>query len=794
MIVNFIKIALRNFYRNKSITLIKILGLALGLAVTFFILIYVSTETSYNDYNKKKERIFRINQFNNIHGWKSENTSFPMKEALLEEFPVIEEATRIISLNDIKVSIDERKFENNQMLCVDKSFFEIFTMPLISGDLSQMNLDYNVVLTESFARKVFGSTDIIGKAFTMISGEDEFQLNVVAIVKDIPTTSTLTADFFTNIELGLNQANKRMFWSDGKERDPEFYRDNWSTNFLQTYVLFDKSNKNIEFEKELKVLEQKYLEDTTERDFYIQNLEDIYLHSGDMFGSDRLGDLKSLYIFSAIAFLVLLIACINYIILTISQVLTRSKEIGIRKIIGANRTNLLKQASVESIILILVTVPLAFVLIEQFRPSLEQIIDKKILLVYNTKFVVGFILIIFFVIFFPAMNTVYFLNRITPLTILKKEAIRSKQGFNFRKVLITFQYIIFIVLVVVAIGIKRQIDFSIHGDLGFNPENKLVLEVGEIVKSGKYSMLKNELLKSPEVENISGAMWLPPSNSRMSFSYQDTSAGDMTIKLEALFVDKDFIENFEIELIEGKSFNEFENPDWKVLVNESTAEMLGKETILGKTIWNGEVVGIVKDFRFHSVHEKVQPMMLVVGEHMIREMVVRFHNNLNQEKLVGIKDQINSLFPEMKADPEYLTDRFDNLYKKEKRLGVLLSVFSFLAIFIASIGLLGLTIFTTKKESKNIAIRKVNGASSFIIWKLLIRGYVRLIAMALIIAVPISYYILEKWLQSFAYRTMVEWWIFIAAGVLALIISLLTVSWYSLKASRRNPVVSLRYE
>jgi putative ABC transport system permease protein len=173
---------------------------------------------------------------------------------------------------------------------------------------------------------------------------------------------------------------------------------------------------------------------------------------------------------------------------------------------------------------------------------------------------------------------------------------------------------------------------------------------------------------------------------------------------------------------------------------------------------------------------------------------VRFHNNLNQEKLLGIKDQINSLFPEMKADPEYLTDRFDNLYKKEKRLGVLLSVFSFLAIFIASIGLLGLTIFTTKKESKNIAIRKVNGASSLTIWKLLIRGYVKLIAMALIIAVPISYYILEKWLQSFAYRTMVEWWIFIAAGVLALIISLLTVSWYSLKASRRNPVVSLRYE
>jgi putative ABC transport system permease protein len=796
MITNYIKIAFRNFSRNKSISSIKIIGLALGLAVTFFILIYISTETSYNDYNKNKERIFRVNQYNYTHGWGSSHTPFPMRDALVEGFPTIENATRITNLNNVNVEVRTSSFEVNQILCVDQSFFEIFTINKMIGDFSQFDHDINnVVLTESSALKFFGTIDIINKSFKFISGNAEFNLNVVAVIKDIPTTSTIKGDFICTIELGLNQVNKRMIWSNGRDRAPEFYRQNWSTSFLETYIMFKNKANTIDFDEKLKQLEADHLEDTTESNYYLQNVEDIYLYSKDIFGSDYLGDINSIYVFSAIAFLVLLIACINYILLSISQIITRSKEIGIRKIAGAKRTDLLKQISLESFILVIITIPLAFILIEQFRPVLEQIIKKQIILIYNWKFLLGFLSIICFVIFIPGLNIMYFLNKISPLSILKIDKKKPSYGFNLKKTLIVLQFIIFIVLVVVAIGIKKQIDFSTHNNLGFNPENKIVIQAKELVKAGKYSTLKTELLKNPQIKNISGAMWLPPSNSRMSFSHMDTTFSDEPINLEALFVDQDFIENFEIQLLEGKSLCEFgNNADRKILVNESSAEILGGNTIIGKNIWGGEVVGIVKDFRFHSVHEKIQPMLLVLGEFMVNEMVISYNVPITQEITDNLILDLHEFQEFIISEPELLEDKFKSLYEKELRLGILIGIFSFIAIFIASIGLLGITIFTTKQQTKNIAIRKVNGASMVVIWRLLMSGYIKLILIALILAVPIAYYLLNKWLQNFAYRTSIEWETFLIAGILAVFISMLTISWYSLKAARRNPVNSLRYE
>lgn len=794
MTLNYIKTALRNFNRNKSITVIKILGLALGLAVTFFILIYVSTETSYNDYNKKRERIFRINQVDSKYGWKSANTPFPMRDGLISNFPEIEESVRIIYINNIEVNKGTQIFKDNRILCTDSSFFEVFTVQKIVGNFSDFKNNNSVVLTKTAAIKYFGTIDIINEPLECKSGEEKFILNVIAVIEDLPQTSTLKADFISTINIGLDQANKRMIWSDGKERASEFYRTNWKTNFLETFVLFQNENNALDFDKKLKLLEEKYLEDTTERDYYIQNLEDIYLHSKDISGNENLGDLNSIYIFSVIAFLVLLIACINYIILSISQIITRTKEIGIRKISGANQFDLFNQISIESFLIILFTVPLSFILIEQFRPMLETVLGKQVILSYNLKFILGFVGILIFVVFVPGMNIMYYLNKISPVSILRKENQNSKQKLSLRKALIILQFIIFISLVVLSLGIKKQIEFSTQNNLGFNPENKLVIQVASLVKEDKFQTLKTELLKVPEIKNVSGAMWLPPSNSRMTFNYSDSIYTE-PINMEALFVDQDFIETFDIKLVEGKSLSEFEtNPDWKILVNESAAKMLGRDKIIGRTIWNGEVIGIVNDFRFHSVHEVIHPMILIAGEHMIREMVVSFNYQINDKDGLGLKSVLEDFYTYIEKEPELLSERFKNLYEKENRLGSLIGIFSFLAIFIASIGLLGITIFNTKKQTKNIAIRKVNGASPIIIWKLLISNYVKLIIIALFIAIPISYLILNTWLQGFAYRISIEWWLFAVAGILALFISIATISWYSFKAARQNPVNGLRYE
>ncbi len=795
MITNYIKTALRNFYRNRSITLIKILGLAIGLAVTFFILIYISTETSYNDNFLKKEKIYRVNQQNYLHNWKTMQTSFPFRDELINDYPEIELATRIIHLYDLDVKMNDQIFSENHLVCVDKSFFDMFTTDRLNGDFSMFaDNNYQVVITESMAKKYFGTINVINEPLKIKTEDNEYVLNVIAIIKDLPHTSTIKFDFIAHIELGLEQANNILTWSDGIDRNINFYRTDWETNFLETYILLKNGKNVIGFDQKLKNFEAKHLRDTTERDYYLQNLGDIYLHSKDIIGSGALGDLNSIYIFSAIAFLVLLIACINYIILSISQIITRTKEIGIRKITGANQSDLFKQISIESLIVILFTIPLSFILIEQFRPVLENIIEKQIIMTYNLKFVLGFISVIIFVIFIPGLNIVYYLNRISPISILGKELHKSVQRFNLRKILIIIQFVIFIVLVVLALGIRRQLGFSTRDNLGFNPYNKIVVQVKELVKGGKYQTLKDELLKNPDITNVSGAMWLPPSNGRMSLSYSDSNIVE-PIKLEALFVDKDFIETFGLNLISGKSLSEFEtNSNNKIVVNEEAAQLIGEDNLIGRRLWSGEIVGIVNNFRIHSVHEKIQPMILVVGDLMIREMVVSFVNGKSKSQKLLIESQIQKIYPDMNVESEILIERFDTLYKKEKRLGLLITIFSFLAIFIASIGLLGLTIFTTKKQSKNIAIRKVNGASSLSILKMLLNDYIKLIFIAFLIAVPISYYLLNAWLQNFAYRMNIEWWLFIIAGFIALIITIITIGWYSLKAARRDPVHSLRYE
>ena len=795
MITNYIKIAFRNFYLHKSITFIKILGLALGLAVTFFILFYISTETSYNNFHQNKERIFVINNYDYLGGWKSRETCYPLRDAIINEMPEIQLSTRLIKFDDFSLKKENDLFSESKMICVDKEFFDIFTIIKKAGSFERFtDNDLNIAISESAALKYFGSIDIINRPIDIIIGNRESTLNIVAVFKDLPKLSTVKANFIATTEFGVEQLNAKMMWSDGVDREADFYRKSWDSSFLETYILLKNKNQANGFDKKLNDVIKKHESDPTyEQDFYIQNLSDIYLKSADMLDKDEMGDLNSIIIFATIALLVLIIACINYIILSVTQIINRTKEVSVRKILGAKQSDLFKQISVESVIMILITLPIAFIFIEQFRPIMEEMIRKQFMVTYNWKLLFGLIGIIGFVVFVPGLNIMHYLNRISSISIFQKSKNISLKKFSMRKLLIIFQYVIFIVLIVLALGIRNQINFITKSDLGFNPKNKVVLQVVDYIKNGKYQTLKNELLKYPEVENVSAAMWLPPSTGKMMVDYSDTTMTE-SIQLEALFVDHDFIETFDIDLIEGQSLSEYNGSDGlKVIANQQACKLMGDD-IIGKKFWGGDIVGVASDFRFHSANEIVKPMVLIAGGPMMREMVINLKDEINESFLNKLTEDLVVNFPDLDTDFEILTERFDKLYNKEKRQAKLIGIYSFLAIFIASIGLLGLTISTAQKQTKSIAIRKVNGATTTLIWKLLISGYVRLIAIAFIIAAPFAYYFLNKWLQSFSYKTNIAWWIFVLSAVLAILISLITVSWYSIKAARKNPVNSLRYE
>ena len=792
MLVHYIKTAVRNFLRNKSITVIKILGLALGLASIFFILIFIIQETSYNKYLENSENIYRIIQQNNVHHWKTPKSPYLLHDELLASYPEVKKVARIFDFHSTQIDINQETFNAENYICADQDFFEIFKPNIIIGNISEFENDpYQVAISKSTAQKYFGTTDVINKDLTVLSFGEQIQVIIKAVYEDFPVTSTIHPNFISPIELLMLRINDYMPFTDNIERDVSFYKENWELEIFRTYILYDDKANPASFAKISDDITARKFENPEDRAFYLQPVTDVYLQSEDILESDEKGNLTSIYIFSAVAILVLLIASINYIILSTSQIVSRTKEIGVRKILGAQKKSLLKLLFTESFLISIVAFILAFIIIEQFRPLINQIFDKQIIILFNWKMILGTLFIFSIVVIAPAVYMIYYFNKISPIDIMRKEKMYTHHKFNLKKVMLALQYIIFIGLVIGSTGILNQLRFAMHSDLGFNPDNKIVIPVGELVKAGKFQTAKQELSKINDIKNISGAMWLPPSNNRMSVNMSLPDEPAEKINVEGLFVDKDFIETFNLELLKGNPFSFYgENAQGKVIINEKTHQYYR----LDDEIWGSEIVGVVNDFKFHSFHEQTGPMFLAVGDYMIRNMVIHYKTKDISSLIEQVKETLLEVYPQMQFNHSFLTDNFDELYKEEKRIAVLISVFSFLAIFIASLGLLGITIFTTKKQTKNIAIRKVNGASTASIFKLFVSDYILLIIIALIIASPLAYYLLNRWLQNFAYQTNLPWWMFIFAGLLALFFTLITISWYSLKAARKNPVESLRYE
>ena len=792
MLANYITTALRNFYRNKSITFIKILGLALGLASIFFILIFIIQETSYNKYLSNSDRIYRIIQQNNVHHWKTPQSPYGLRDELLANYPEIKKAARVFDFHSTQIDVNQQTFNAENYICTDQDFFDIFKPNIIHGNISEFDKDpYQLAISKSTAEKYFGTTDVINKVLKVLSFGKEMQVLIKAVYEDFPVTSTIQPDFISPLELSLMQINKYMMSSDNTEFKVSYYKENWDLEIFRMYILCDKHVNPASFAKISDDITTRKFENPDDRAFYLQSITDVYLQSDDILGGDVKGSLKSIYVFSAVALLVLLIASINYIILSTSQIVSRTKEIGVRKILGAQKKSLLKLLLTESLIISGLAFILSFIIIEQFRPLINQFFNKQIIIQFNWEMILGTLFIFGVVVIAPTVYMMHYFNKISPIDIMRKEKMYAHRKFNLKKVMLALQYIIFIGLVIGSIGIVKQLRYAMHSDLGFNPSDKLVISVGELVQAGKFKTAKQELLKINEIKNISGAMWLPPSNGRMSVNMSIPENPTESFNIEGLFVDKDFIETFDMKLVEGNSFRIYgENARGKVIINEKARQFYE----LGDDIWGGEIVGVVEDFYFHSLHEKIEPMFLVVGDFMIRNMVIHYSTNDISTLTSKIKQVLSSVYPQMEFNHSFLTDTFDELYKEEKQMAVLISIFSFIAIFIASIGLLGITIFTTKKQTKNIAIRKVNGASSARIFLLFVSDYIKLIAIALIIASPVAYYFLNRWLQNFAYQTNIAWWMFIFAGLLALLFTLITISWYSIKAARKNPVESLRYE
>lgn len=799
MFRNHLKTALRRLARNRAVSAINILGLTLGMAVTFVILIYVFHELSYDDFQEKKNRIYRVVTEQKMHGWENASTPHPLADRLESDYPAIKTASRVGLLFDTRVRKGQEFLPENRFLCADPDFPRLFTMNVLRGNRGDfLDEPEDVVLTESMAGKYFGSLDILGETLEIKSAGERIVLKVSGVMKDLPETSTLEAGFFASTELFLSQIGKIAFSGGTGTLTPDDFRGSWDLDVFMTYLLVDEGFDEEKFDGQLARLEEEML-DPEKKGYHLQAMEDFYFHSGHLLSEYTVkGDLKQVYIFSLVAFLILLVASINYLLLGSAQALSRVREIGIRKITGATRKILFRQVLVESLLITIIAFPLSLILIEQARPVLIRFLEKDFIHYSSLGWEVipGFLLVVFLLSYIPGLFIVRYYSQINAASVVIEQNAPAGHKMRMHKVLMAVQFTVFLILVSCSLGIYQQLQYASHHDLGFEPEGVVTFSLGLRSDTEKdLQALKQELLNNPRIESVGAAMWALPSNNTMSYDLPMPDDPEQSVSIDALYVDRDFTRVMGIELLEGKPFSAFsdENDD-VVLINETARDRLQLEDPVGKKLGGNEITGVIKDFHHNSFRKKISPMMLIKKTPMARTMMVKVKGEPDKAVLSDMGQVYRSVLNASIFDYQFLSERFDELYKKERRLGIWLMLLSGIAIGISSMGLLGLTIFQARKRTREIAIRKVNGARVGHLMGLLSGNYLKLIVWAAVVSFPVSWWLLNLWLQNFAYQVDLSWGIFPGALMLAVVITLLTVGFQTYQAARANPADSLRHE
>jgi len=795
MLKNYIKTALRNILKNKTSSIINIIGLAIGLASSFIILLYVYHELSFDNYPENKKNTYRIITYKDKYDTYSPRTPYLLAPTLTKDFAEIDKITRIKTWPTVMIQNDETYIAENDFLSADNDIFSIFSYEILHGDPKSLLIDpYSVVLTESNAKKYFGNTNPVGQLLSLKIRNVEFDLNITGIIKDIPICSSLNAGFISTIEFGMRYTENNL----RAVKTP--WREAWDFEDFLTYISFNEKINTEYFEQKLESFSSQHIPDKMGQKFVysLQALKDIYLGSSGLSNNPTsTGNLFSIYIFTAIAIIIIFIAGANYTILTISRDQRRNKEMCIRKVSGAKRSGIVKQLLSESILVSLISLPFAFIIIEIFLPDINTFLRTNLnIYADNFLFILIFIFISVFIGFIAGLYISLYLSAFKPIDLLKGKLGKGRTKFFFRRILITMQIIIFVALIFCTGVIRKQINYSHKRDLGFNKESLIIIQSPNPEFVSRFEVFTDEIKKYPGVINVCGGLRMPPKNDRsMGYIYKGGNT-DEPYPIEVLYVDHNFIKTFEIDLIEGRDFNSNYNRDSSsnIIVNETAVKMLGFDNPVGEKVGLERIIGVIKDFNVHSLHEKIEPLMLYHTTSALREIAVQIDINNAERSINHIKDVWTELNPDKIFDYKYFNDALDNLYVSENKIGDIAWIFTLISVLIASMGLFGMSAFVASHKAKEIGIRKVLGSSVSGVLKTISLEYIILCGIANIIALPISWFIMTKWLQRFEYKTNIDIWIYIVAIVLSLLIVLLTMSFKTIMAANSDPADVLRYE
>ncbi|NKI31314.1 ABC transporter permease [Croceivirga thetidis] len=795
MLKNHIKLAWRNLIKNKKYTLINLAGLSIGMTCYILIALFIQYEVSFDRHHQKADRIYRVAQRQIGNEYRGTNefalAPLPLSKALVNDYPEVE---AVANLNqDFTLLINGNESYPEQGLSTDSSFFEVFSVPLLQGNIKEIFEDINtIVLTESLSKKLFGSDSPIGKS---IFYARDRKITVAGIIPDPPVYQHLQYSYLVSYKIRGYYPNDI---------------DNWVSNNYHAYLALYKDSDFKALEEKMQrynaVAKPAYEElgFNFYPEYFLQPLKDIHLKSNINMEIGRSGDIRYLYLFGSIALIILVLASINYINLATAKSAKRAKEVGVSKVLGAKKGNLIMQFLSESFLLSLCGGAIASILAFLFLPSFNGLLDQAIPFDFvGSWWILPLMILIALLIgVLSGLYPAFFLSSLSPVRALKGNFIRNHKEGNFlRNTLVVGQFVVAIALAIGSIIIHQQLSYIQNKKLGYSKEQVVHVPYFESEIAEKEDVLKNELLNHPNINKVSISTQLPMNiTSQGIVNEWDGNSGEDEMYIYRCYVDHNFIDLFEMEILEGRAFSKEFPTDSSAtyILNEAAFKKTGWTSAVGKKFRDGTVIGVVKNFHLQTFDLTIEPLFMAMrnipqlrnfGHIILKVDTEDFANTKN-----FIEETMKSIVPMVNYEARFMEDSYAQMYDKENRLGNVFSIFTMLALFIAAMGLFGLVSYNVVQRTKEIGIRKVLGSSIIGIMNLVAKDFLKLVLVAIIIAVPIAFYAMNNWLQDYAYRTEIKWWVFLLVGLGTIGISFITICFQSFKAASVNPIKSLRTE
>lgn len=792
MIRNYLKTALRSLWRHKGFSLINIMGLALGLTCSLLIMLWVQDEYNVDEFHENGSRLYSVYERQNHDGkWNAfHGTPAILAEEMKRVLPEVQYASNY--------SWDEQAtFEANNKIMkragnyAEADFFTMFSYRLLEGSAaSALQTPSDIAISRKMAEDFFGSpSEAIGKT---IRYQNKADLKVAAVFENVPQNSTKQFDYIVN-------------WHKFIEYFVESRASEWSNSGPSCYIMLKEGTDAKAFEKRIERFLDNYNKQQTPKDYTrlgIQRYGDMYLHSGfDETGNISGGRIQYVKLFSAVAIFILLIACINFMNLTTARSVKRAKEISVRKVVGAMRSSLMGQFIGEALLVAFLSVIVAVGIIMLMLPLFNQVTGKHIVMPFSsTSFWLSIAALLFITGFVSGSYPSIYLSSFNPVRVLKGTLKIGKNALWFRKGLVVFQFVLSIVLIIGTIVVSQQVRFIQSTNLGYNRENLINIPLeGDL--PGKFDVFKTQASNMPGIKDITrmtqNVTQIITKTSGIDWEGKDPNSG---VEFTWSIVGYDFAKTLNAQMIHGRDFSKnFATDSVGYVINETALKITGYKDPIGKPFAfrqkRGTIIGVIKDFHFNSLHETINPLVLSLNENITwGKALIRAERGKTSEALSSLEKICKELNPRMPFTFQFSDEEYAKLYRNEQMVGQLANYFAFLAIFISCLGLLGLVMFTAEQRTKELGIRKVLGASPITLFNLLSKEFLQLVLVALIVASPLAWLAMNNWLQNYAYKVGISWWMFVIAGVVAVLIALVTISFQAIKAALANPIKSLRTE